>query len=265
MIAGWLALAAWGQQALNARASLHEAMAQEVIHGDLEGSARHYLRMSRNRATDDATRAETLFSLGRAMYDLGRIDLARDALLEGIRSGVCPIHCRDLLETMEIDLDSVTTVPTRWTFDETDHGFFHPGAVQDLGAIKLGEAPDGDRALAWSTAPQARRPDRLVLGLKRPDPAPAVVSMRITSETLDAILQLVVEDEAGHRYSLPSARALPAGRPRTLELPLSLLVPLQPGTPPLDPTQLNRLALIDLTGARTSGSNTLWIHEFALL
>ncbi|HHO50119.1 MAG TPA: hypothetical protein ENK18_04415 [Deltaproteobacteria bacterium] len=264
MFACWLALVAAGQQELSARAALHEAMAEEVIHGDLDGAARRYLRMSRNRATDPTTRAETLFFLGRAMYDLGRIDLAREALLEGIRSGVCAIRCRDLLETLEIDLESVTTVPTRWTFDETDHGFFHPGAVQDLGAIKLGQAPDGDRALAWSTSPQARRPDRLVIGLKRPNPAPSLVSVRITSETLDAILQLVVEDEAGHRYSLPQPRALPAGRSRTLELPLAQLIPLQPGTPPLDPTRLTRLALIDLTGARTSGDNTLWIHDFAL-
>ncbi len=264
MLLGWWIAAALGQSALHARASLHEAMALEGIHGDLEGAARHYLRMSRNPVIDDATRGESLLSLGQALYDLGRPALAREALLEGIRSGVCPTRCRDLLETMEIDLESISVLPVTWTFDESDHGFFHSATVQDLGSIKLDTAPDGDRALAWSTSAQPRRPDRLLLGLIRPSPPPTALSIRITSEHLDAVLQNEAEDEAGNRYRLAEARALPRGRSRALDLPVSLLLPTQPGSPPLDPRQLTRLVLVDLTGARTSGDNLLWIHSFAL-
>ena len=265
----WASLAgpALAQSDPRARAALHDAMALEGIDGDLEAAASRYLRLSRNLAMDDRTRAEALYLLGRTMYDLGRVDPARAALLEGIRSGVCPTRCRDLLETIEIDLESVTTTPVVWTFDQLDHGFFHPWMVQDLGSIRLAtpEFPGRDAALAWSTSVQSRRPDRLVMGIHRPDPPPTEVMIRIRSARLDALVQVMVEDEAGARFWLPDPLTLDQGRIETLVVELADLRPAPPGADrPMDPSRLVRLSLVDVTGLKSTGDNTLWIYAFSL-
>ena len=257
----WL-FAAWGAEEPEPRIELYDTMLQEALSGDLRQATSKYRTLARRLAAEDPARAEALLWLGRALYDLGEVEDAREALLDGIRSGLCPIRCRELLEIIEVDQESITRTPTAWTFDQTDHGFFHPWKVQDLGGIRIGTAPTGDPALEWTTFAQARRPDRLVVGFQRPLPVPRTVRLTMTSGAHEALLQVVVEDEAGRRYGLSEALVVVPGAPRRFVVPLRALQPVDPGGPPLNPAALWRLALVDLTGQRTTGPNTLWIHDF---
>ena len=261
MLLGW-ALVAWGADEVQDRVELYDAMLQEALTGDLQAAALAYRSLSRKLPAEDPTRAEALLWLGRALYDLGEVEEARESLLDGIRSGLCPNRCRELLEIIEVDQESITATPTAWTFDQTDHGIFHPWLVQDLGSIKIATSPNGDPALEWSTTAQTRKPDRLVVGFQRPFPPPEEVRLTVTSSTHDALLQMLVEDEAGRRYGLPEALVVLPGAPRRITVPLRLLEPVEPADPPCDPATLWRLTLVDLTGNRATGPNTLWIHDF---
>ncbi len=76
------------------------------------------------------------------------------------------------------------------------------------------------------------------------------------------MLQELVEDDAGRRYGLPDALVVTAGAPRQLVVPLRLMEPVDPADPPLVPASLSRLTLVDLSGTRATGANTLWLHDF---
>lgn len=259
----WLWVAcAWAADDLEHRVELYDALLREALSGDLEQATVAYRSLSRKLPIDDPIRADALLWLGRALYDLGEVDQARDALLDGIRSGLCPVRCRELLEIVEVDQASITRTPTSWTFDQTDHGLFHPWQVQDLGGIRIDVSPAGDAALEWTTIAQTRKPDRLVVGFQRPAPAPEQLRITVTSSALEALLQILVEDDGGRRYGLPEALVVKPGGPRRLTVPLRVLEPVDPADPPLDPAGLWRLTLVDLTGSRSPGPNTLWLHDF---
>lgn len=242
---------------------LHDGLVLEGLYGDLEAAAQRYRLVVRNAAMDDATRARALGMLGRALYDLGRLDEARNALFEGRASGVCDDNCVELLQALIIEQEAVTGIPSVWTFEVSDHGFFHPLTLQDQGAIRLGRHIDGTGVLEWETTPPARGRDRLVIGLQRPVPAPREVELAVTSAWADAGMVLVAEDELGRRYALPEPHALPRGQTVRWSVPLRRLAPAYDGIRlPLDTSRITRLALeaVGPTGVK----NLLLIHDFAV-
>ena len=251
----WLLAPALADEA-DARRALWDALLTEAERGDVAGAVQRFQELSRTLGAESATQAEALYWLGHGLYELDRIPDARGALLDGIRSGRCP-QCRDLLEEIELELHSVTAVPTLWTFDDGQHGLFHPFAVQDQGAIQVADGLTGP-ALRWTTLVRDREPDRLELGLRTTSARQVRFSIR--SVSLDALIEVRAEDVFGRLYTSDPIE-VPDGPVRRVVVPLDAFSRVETGEP-LDPAEVARVELVDLTGARLSGANVLWIDDF---
>lgn len=261
----WLLLAAaaaWAQE-VGPQQMLHDAVALEGLYGDLEGAVQRYRLLVRNGAMDDASRARAVTMLGRALYDLGRVDEARQALFEGRASGVCSASCVTLLQALVIEQEAVQTIPAVWDFDETDHSFFHPFPLQEAGAIRVGRFYDGTGVLEWETTQPARGRDMLVVGLMRPTPAPTEVTLSVTSGTGGPGLIVAVEDELGRRWVSSEPIALPRGTRVDVTLPLNKLRPDFEGVRvPVDASRLTRVALE--TVAPKGLRSLVFLHTFSI-
>ena len=257
----------WGALALaqevGPQQMLHDAVALEGLYGDLDAAIQRYRLLVRNGAMDDASRARAVTMLGRALYDLGQVDEAREALFQGRASGVCDAECVRLLQALVIEQEAVTSIPAVWDFRATDHGFFHPLALQDQGAIRLETLDDGSGILVWETRQPARGPDMLVVGLMRPDPAPRQVVLSITAVAASGQVVVAVEDELGRRWALAEPIACLRGQRRDVVIPMSMLRPQFEGVRvPVDPRRLTRVSLE--TVAPEGASNVLYLHQFEI-
>ncbi len=237
---GLLSLA-WGQQDPGLRRILHEALVQEGVYGDVQGASTLYQRLVRNRSLDEEGRSEALHRLGRALYDLGRADLARSLLIDGRAAGVCDTRCLDLLQAVVIESEAITTIPTEWDFAARRHGLFHPLDQQARGAIRLIRRSGGG-VLQWTTS-EFRRGDHLVMGFERPLPAPTELELAAASEPFGVSLDVVASDEEGRIYRLPAPVRLPAGQAVRDVVILTELRPTAPTDPPLDTSRLTRVML----------------------
>lgn len=264
----WAALLlAWSAGAAEGWALLEDALLVESVYGDLESAARTYEQLVRRLAVDDPSRAEALLALGRARAELGEPDLARAALLEGIRTASCLDPCQDLLGRIELEQESITRIPVRWTFDDADHGFFHPWQFDDKGTIRLERTRANDMELVWSTVIDIRKGDQLVVGFRRPQPTPRRVQFEVRSEATDAWLQVIFIDDHGRSYAVETgAFWVPVGRTTFVDVDLQTLHPIDPLDPPFDPGRVSRLQIRDVSaveGARP-GPNTMYLDDFTV-
>jgi tetratricopeptide (TPR) repeat protein len=254
MLALWVAEARASD--LDARVSLYEGLLAEA-YGDYDTAIARYTGLASTLPDDDQSLSESLYRLGHALYARGRTAEARQALVEGIRRGRCP-ECHDLLELLEIDESSVTTVPATWRLE----AIVHPLEVQDCGSIRVAPGPDGDPALHWTTSERLCEPDRLVVGLRDVKPAPESFRFDIRSDDLDAVLDVEAEDVHGRRFVLTEPIAVPRATPRRVVVALSDLEPASPG-PALVPSEVVLLWIVDRT-SRTLGSNHFWLDDVEL-
>jgi hypothetical protein len=259
----WGMLAAHSEAAeLDARMSLSDALLLEA-RGDLPHAVALYTLLSSTLPDDDPSLPEVLYWLGHGLYELGRVEDARRVLRDGVRHNC--MSCRDMLEILEIEQASIRTTPVRWTFEGT-HGLFHPWRAQAVGgrSIRIVTHPGADPALEWRTTPRPDEPDRLMMGLQDPSPSPSTLRVSILALDGDLMLDVVGEDDRGRRYALAEPLTVTRGDPHDLVVALSSLAPLDPQGPPLDPGHLVSLSLVDRTGMRAGGENTLWIDDFEL-
>ena len=241
---------------LDTRVPLYEGLLSEA-YGDADAAIARYTALSSSLAADDRSLGEALYWLGHGLYARGRVDEARQALVKGIGTGNCP-ECRNLLETLEIDQASVSTLPAAWSFDDGKNPLFQ--RLQDRGCIRIAVGPDDDPALQWTTTERQGDPDWLVLGLRDPKPAPETLRFDVRSEDLDAVLDVEAEDVHGRTFTLPVPILVSRGTPRRVVVALDTLVPTEP-TPPLDPRQLVLLSIVDSTATRSLGSNRFWLDD----
>lgn len=246
---------------LDSRVRLSDALLAES-RGDITGALAQYTELSRTLPNDDPTLPEALYWLGHGLYELGRVVEARASLLEGIRTGHC-VRCRDLLEVLEIEAAAVTKIPVLWTFDGP-HGLIHPWRVQDQeGGTSVVTRPGKDPELEWRTSPQSDESDRLVVGLRNPSPPPEMLRVSVLSMSSEAMFDVVAEDDRGYHFALPGPIVVPQGEIRKITVPFASLLPTD-GTEPLETTHLVWVSLVDRTGMRGVGKNTLWIDDFEL-
>lgn len=229
--------------------------------GDTEAELRALIDLSHALEDNDPHLGETLYWLGAELFGVGRIEEARDALTRGIGTGTCG-RCGDLLEKVELDDKSVHELPVLISFDGAEHPVFHPARVKDLGSIEISQDLP-DPGLLWTTTLRMGDPDRLVIGLRDPDPPPQKVALEVLSYEQDAVLEIVVEDVHGLQYALSPALEAPRGLPTRLEADLTTMLPLEAGEP-LDPTQIVMLYIVDRTARRASGRNRLWIDDIEI-
>lgn len=232
---------------VQSREELEDALLTEAAYGDFRGAVSTFGRIVKDRPIEDPSRARALLALGRLQSELGEPDAAREALLEGIRTGSCLDPCQELLGRIELEQESITTLPVRWTFDDSDHGFFHPWQFDDRGTIRL-ERRSEDTFLVWRTTVDVRG-DQLVVGFKDPRPPPSRIRFVAQARLTEAWLQLVVIDDLGRAYSPPTGNVhVPVNRPTVVEVDLSAVHPVDPLDPVLDPAQIALVQLRDVSG-----------------
>lgn len=259
---------ATGRENLDA---LEDALLAESVYGDLQGAARTYEQLVRTLSVEDPSRAEALFALGRVRAELDEPHAAREALLEGIRTGSCLDPCQELLGRIELEADSITTLPVRWTFDDSDHGFFHPWQFDDKGTIRLERTTAADAqsntALVWHTIIDIRKGDQLIVGFRRPTPEPRTLAFSARSRVSDAWLHVVILDDFGRTYALPTgAFWVPVERTVRIEVDLNEVHPVDPVHPLLDPGRINRVQIRDVSAVEGAppGPNTLYLDDFTV-
>lgn len=246
--------------------AVHRVRAREALASDLSGVLAEWSQLSASQlSAADPALGEALLSLGEARWLSGDIAGAREALDACVRQAAGRQRCAELRATIDLEVEAVRAVPVHWTFDDADHGLFHPRAFWERGSIRLDRRGE-DGVLIWTTRVDALGYDQLVAGFDRPSPAPARITLTLRSEARDARLEVIGEDDAGHRYPLtrPPLR-LPQGETVRVTLPLVARRGLEPDMPPLDPGRMYRLRLRDVTALDgTPGDNTLLLTDLVI-
>ncbi len=258
------ALIALAQEERASWDTLYDTLLLEAADHDVGRALRTYEVLGRTLGADDPVRSEALYWLGRARYEQGEVDGARDALRECVRTGGMRASCLELLGRLELEQMSITAVPTTWTFDDPAHGFVHPWRYAHKGSIRLHETDRGDAMLAWRTTVGARSDDQLWVGFSEPSPPPRGVKFLLRSSDLRAFVRLHVVDIHGRRYSARRPVEVPAGQMVVVDVALRTLQAEDPQHPPLDPRRLHRLVVQDVTAYHGTGrgENELLLDDF---
>lgn len=240
-----------------------ESLLTEALDGDLAAArARYEAVLEAEGPTGDPSLALLRYRLGMIDWALGDTAAARAVLDACVREGLDKARCLDLRGRIDLEADAVHSVPVRWDFADTRHGFVHPRAFWEQGSIRIAN-DDGGSALVWTTTVDGNREDQLVAGFRDPTPAPKLVRIRMSSRRMDGLVTLTFLDLEG-RASGPPTRAfrLPRGEVVEIVVRLAEVLPLEADTPHLDPARLHRMVLRDVTGrSGAAGVNELWIDE----
>jgi hypothetical protein len=257
---------ALAQQHTSARNDLQQALLTETLDGDYDAAILEYQRLVRNLADGHPVRAQALYQLGAARYALGDLRGARDALIEGIRSGACRSPCHSLLGEMDMEANAVRKIPFTWDFTNGNHGLFHPWKFDDKGTVRVQSQVETENpALIWSTRVDVQKGDVLVVGFRDPSPTPKSVRFLMQAVPYDAAIRVRVVDDQGRSYGLPDG-VLRIGQtqPTVIQIALTDLQPAVPEDPPLQPSSLHRLYIEDVSAFNGTppGTNHLYIDDF---
>lgn len=236
----------------------------DALDGDAEAAVSRYTRLVHDElpAADPAL-SEALFWLAQTAWARGDVQAARSALDRCVQTGLAKARCTELRARIDLEAEGVSTVPVRWDFADTQHGFFHPRPYWDKGSIRI-VAVAGQHWLAWSTLVDPLKGDQLVVGFTEPSPAPTRVVFRVRSVELTALLEVELIDTMGRRYTPVDGRIeLAPGRFAEVGVDLTACTPVDPAAPPLDTGSLYRLVLHDATGLTgQAGRNEIHITSF---
>jgi len=246
---------------------LHDSLLLEAAYHDVDGALVIYGQLVKNLGADDPVRSEALYWLGRARYEQGEVDGAREALRECVRIGIGKARCLELLGRIELEQSGIVSVPVRWTFDDTTHGFVHPWRYAAKGAIRIHREGDRDNPmLAWHTQVDVRGDDQLVVGFRDPVPPPRGLRFLVRSSELDAALRLQVFDIHGRKY-VAAHRAVirvPRGQQILVDMRFRDLEGDDPEQVRFAPKDIDHVVLQDVTAyyGGGSGENELYIDDF---
>ncbi len=246
---------------------LHGALLSESADGEIGQAAAEYQRIVRNAAAGDPLRTEALYWLGRARYSEGDVKGARDALREGVRTGVNRGRCLDLLDQIELDQNGIRKTPLEWNFDDPSHAFLHPWFYRDKGSIRITTAPRSGPALAWETDVDKRTDDQLWLSFREPTPTARGVRFIAWSDSFEAHLRILALDDGGRQYRVPgnkTAMRVATGKPLQIDVRLDQMVSDDAEAMPLQPQHLARIIIQDATTfySRATGPNRIVIDDF---
>ncbi len=269
MILGFLLGAALGGEVDDWK-KLQDALLSEAAYADLPQATASYQLLARNLSVENPVRVEALYRLGAAQYAIGAVEESRTALREGIRSSTPGrVRCLELLSQIELEENSIRSVPIEWTFDHPKHGFVHPARYADRGSTRIDSAaPGGDPALQWTTTVDGRRDDILEIGFNEPSPSPRGFRFSIRSASYEARIRIYALDVYGRRFLFgnePGTIEIPKEKWRLVEVHLEDLEPLDPGGP-LVPADIDRIIIQDVTAffERAAGFNSLHIDDFVV-
>lgn len=232
-----------------ARQRLEDALLARAL-GDHARSRSGLLTLTRSLPSEDPVRGWALFWLGTERLEWGEVEAARNSLRECIRSGPARDVCEELLARLELEERAIQELPTVWTFDGP-HGVILPGA----GRMAM---EGGD--LVWSHVRDPAQAGTLIFGTELPpELPPSRLTLSITSVGRESWLGVVLVDIHGNVVPAPEGvQRVAADRATELVTRLDVAVGL-------DPTELERVLIRDVTGMDDAGStSTLRLHELRL-
>jgi len=232
-----------------------DAKLYESAHGDLDRAIETYQQVARMADSPEqaSVRARALLGAGRALHAAGELDEARRAYevcrrittsgqLQNVDTDACAAGARQVA----LEQGAVRRIPTRWTFDDPEHGFV---LFSDRGSMAI-ERRDGDAVLVWSQEVAGPQIADLIVALEGPTPAPRGLRLSLHAEDDNALLELIVEDERGYAFALPGKLFRADRELRTWEIDLAELEPLDQGWPALEPGRVSAIRLRDSTGSQ---------------
>jgi hypothetical protein len=263
---------AWAGGPPDAEHRYWQAQLLEAADGDLPGAIGIYDDLSRTlegKSEFAELRARALLAKGRAHLTLGQLDPARQAF-EACRrittSGLAAVDtsaCVHGARRVALEEGAFRVVPTTWTFDDGAHGFV---LFSERGSTAV-EGRPGKMSLVWSQDVDNQRAPELAASVRTDGRPVQTIRLTIRAEGR-SVLELLVVDEQNRAYSLAGKVLMPDGKPRTLDIRLSDLEPLDPTWPPLDVQRVAWIRLRDATGATfpdQRGSHRIVLDEFTIL
>lgn len=243
--------------------AVNEARLALAIEGSPELAAQYCEAALGELPANDPERGEVLYMLGRARWELGQADPARQALVEAAKDPRVAEAARAMLLHIELEEAAVDRLPWACGFEGGLCGFRRSWVTPTAPPLQVRPA-DGDPALAWDMEVKGATGERIALAFTDGLPV-RWISLRARSDTFPAVVRFTLLDGSGSRYST-SPIELPDDEWLPLDLPLSAFENQDPTAPSRAPRQVRVLEIEDLTGAVLAdrGANTLWIGEVAV-
>lgn len=214
--------------------------------GDPLAAAEIYEDLARSLADDDPARAEALYHAGRLFERLGRTGDAVDAFDACVRVRAWRERCLAERGDLEILRSAVTSLPVRWTFDDTHHGLVHPGLGEGATLRIQRPADEADPVLDWHTRLARGEVDQLVVGVALPaGTGPTELTFEARSPVAPSWLRVRALDLDGRTWSTPEPIAVD-DTARLVTVDLRALAP-DTGSGEVDPALLHRILLEDQT------------------
>lgn len=260
-----LGQALWGAPGLAAGpevwAALQDARLAEAADRDPGAAIAIYETVLNHLPAEDPLRGELLLQLARARFDEGDIPGARAALVE--ISGDPQVGARARAWRVQVDAweRRALRLPLQVSLT-TGAGPLVLGWSASADA-SLQAGPDG---LTWTTVVRDGRDDYVLAVLDEGAGPLRSLSLRLRALDLPAHLRVIVEDDAGRRYTAPIL-ALGPGQAADLDLAVADLLPVQSNGPQvLDPGRVRVVMLQDVTAfhAPERGSSRILLESLEL-
>jgi len=246
--------------------SAYDARLSQAMGSDPSEAIAIYEALIAQIAPDDEQRGDVLYWLGRARWSAGDLAGARRSLESAQRYRSVRARVRILLGRMDAEDKAVRQLPYRQEFRLTIEPWvrgWERGRASDLAVF---DGPSG-RTARWATEVIDDESDFILFGLETDGERVSGVSMRLRSESLQGRLRVLLEDKAGHRWTVPLV-SISTDRWIDLVIPIDEFVsaetPAKRGSP--NPAQLKWFILRDVTALHTDqqGPNALLIDDLVV-
>jgi hypothetical protein len=215
---------------------------------------------------EDPLRGEFCYWLGRSRAAAGDFDAAEAVLLQAFEDPLFSIRSRTFLGELWMSRAKIGPLPYQEGFDDGTGMWvrgWSRGSLDDLAEEKL-KGPPGS-VLAWSTHVEAGKTDFIGLGIGPLDQSLSTVRMFLQSESLDARVRVVLEDEEHVHWVAPVVN-VPKGEWTPVDLKVSRFVQASGAAGVLAPKDARALWVEDVTGMESGqrGPNRLFLDEVEL-
>jgi len=215
---------------------------------------------------NDDQRGDVLYWLGRARWSAGDLAGARRSLESARRYRSARPRVRILLGRMAAEEKSIKKLPYRQDFrlgaDPWVRGWKR-GKESDL---KVVDGEDG-RSLRWSTEVLEGESDFIIFGMSLDGARLNQISMKLRSENLQGRYRILVEDDAGDRWTAP-LQSVATDRWTEVSLPVTAFVRADGSDEraTFSGLRLKWFILRDVTSLHTAqrGTNALYVDDLVL-
>lgn len=242
-------------------AALQDARLAEAADRDASAAIAIYETVLHHLPAEDPLRGELLLHLARARFDEGDHAGARAALVEASSDPQVGARARSWRVQVDAWERRVQRLPLEEDF-EVGSGPLVLGWSAAADAALQG----GPEGLTWTTVVREGRDDYVLAVVDEAAGPVRTLGLRLRALDLACHLRLIVEDDAGRRYTAPIVPLGP-GEALELDVPITDLLPVQAGGPQvLDPGRVRVVMLQDVTAFHSAerGRARIQIQALAL-